>query len=70
MKTPNVVSQKGVSWAFNWSISLVLSATQSWWRLLTDRFKTFVDTVHKEGKPQKVIVKEAGCSQDAVSNQI
>ena len=24
--------------------------------------KTVIDTLHKEGKPQKVIAKEAGCS--------
>lgn len=29
--------------------------------------KTIIDTLHKEGKPQKVIAKEVGCSQSAVS---
>ncbi len=29
--------------------------------------KTIIDTFHKEGKPQTFIVKEAGCSQSAVS---
>ena len=28
--------------------------------------KTIIDTLHKEGKPQKVIAKEVGCSQSAV----
>ena len=28
--------------------------------------KTVIDTLHKEGKPQKVIAKEVGCSQSAV----
>ncbi len=30
--------------------------------------KTIIDTLHKEGKPQTFIAKEAGCSQSAVSN--
>ncbi len=30
---------------------------------LTDVQKTVIDTLHKEGKPQKVIAKEAGCSE-------
>ncbi len=29
--------------------------------------KTIIDTLHKEGKPQTFIAKEAGCSQSAVS---
>ena len=32
--------------------------------------KTTIDTLHKEGKTQKVIAKEAGCSQRSVSKQI
>ncbi len=32
--------------------------------------KTTVDTLHKEGKTQKVIAKEAGCSQSSVSKHI
>nr|ACO51862.1 Transposable element Tc1 transposase [Aquarana catesbeiana] len=32
--------------------------------------KTVIDTLHKEGKSQKVIAKEAGCSQSAVSKYI
>ena len=32
--------------------------------------KTIIDTLHKEGKPQKVIAKEVGCSQSAVSKHI
>ncbi len=32
--------------------------------------KTIIDTLHKEGKTQKVIAKEAGCSQSSVSKQI
>ena len=31
--------------------------------------KTIIDTMHKEGKTQKVIAKEVGCSQSAVSKQ-
>ncbi len=32
--------------------------------------KTTIDTLHKEGKTQKVIAKEAGCSQSFVSKHI
>ncbi len=32
--------------------------------------KTIIDTLHKEGKPQTCIAKEAGCSQSAVSMHI
>ncbi|XP_073501769.1 uncharacterized protein [Phyllobates terribilis] len=37
---------------------------------LTDVQKAVIDTLHKEGKSQKVIAKEAGCSQSAVSKYI
>ncbi len=32
--------------------------------------KTIIDTLHKEGKPQTIIAKEAGCSQSAVSKHV
>ncbi len=32
--------------------------------------KTIIDTLHKEGKPQTLIYKEAGCSQSAVSKHV
>ncbi len=32
--------------------------------------KKIIDTLHKEGKPQTFIVKEAGCSQSAVSKHV
>ncbi len=32
--------------------------------------KTIFDTLHKEGKPQTFIAKEAGCSQSAVSKHV
>ncbi len=32
--------------------------------------KTIIDTLHKEGKPQILITKEAGCSQSAVSKHV
>ncbi len=32
--------------------------------------KTIINTLHKEGKPQTFIVKEAGCSQSAVSKHV
>ncbi len=31
---------------------------------------TIIDTLHKEGKPQTLIAKEAGCSQSAVSKHV
>ncbi len=38
--------------------------------VLTVAQKTIVDTLHKEGKPQTFIAKEAGCSQSAVSKHV
>ncbi len=32
--------------------------------------KTIIDTLHKEGKSQRVITERAGCSQSAVSKHI
>ncbi len=32
--------------------------------------KTIIDTLHKEGKPQTLIAKEAGCSQSALSKHV
>ncbi len=32
--------------------------------------KTIIDTLHKEGKPQTFIAREAGCSQSAVSKHV
>ncbi len=32
--------------------------------------KTIIDTLHKDGKPQTLIAKEAGCSQSAVSKHV
>ncbi len=32
--------------------------------------ETIIDTLHKEGKPQTSIAKEAGCSQSAVSKHV
>ncbi len=32
--------------------------------------KTIIGTLHKEGKPQTFIVKEAGCSQSAISKHV
>ncbi len=37
---------------------------------LTDVQKTIIDTLHKEGKPQTFIAKEAVCSQSAVSKHV
>ncbi len=38
--------------------------------VLTVVQKTIIDTLHKEGKPQTFIAKEAGCSQSAVSKHV
>ncbi len=51
-----------VSWAF-----LNLSV---WTADLTVVQKTIIDTLHKEGKPQTFIAKEAGCSQSSVSKHV
>ncbi len=32
--------------------------------------KTIIDTLHKKGKPQTLIAKEAGCSQSAVFKHV
>ncbi len=32
--------------------------------------KTIIENLHKEGKPQTFIAKEAGCSQSAVSKHV
>ncbi len=32
--------------------------------------KTIIDTLHKEGKPQIFIAKEAGCSRSTVSKHV
>ncbi len=32
--------------------------------------KTIIDALHKEGKPQTFIAKEAGCSKSAVSKHV
>ncbi len=37
---------------------------------LTVVHKKIIDTLHKEGKPQTFIAKEAGCSQRAVSKHV
>ena len=37
---------------------------------LTAVQKATIDTLHKEGKTQKVIAEEAGCSQSSVSKHI
>ncbi len=37
---------------------------------LTVNQNTIIDTLHKEGKPQTFIAKEAGCSQSAVSKHV
>ncbi len=61
-----------VSWAFK-----MLSQFGSLGYIITGKTadltvvqKTIIDTLHKEGKPQTFIAKEAGCSQSAVSKHV
>ncbi len=61
-----------VSWAFKMVSqfgslgSTIMGKTAD----LTVVQKTIIDTLHKEGKPQTFIAKEAGCSQSAVSKHV
>ncbi len=60
-----------VSWAFKWSELGSLGYTiMGKTADLTVVQKTIIDTLHKEGKPQTFIAKEAGCSQSAVSKHV
>ncbi len=61
-----------VSWAFKMvsqfgSLSYTIMGKTA---DLTVVQKTIIDTLHKEGKPQTFIPKEAGCSQSAVSKHV
>ncbi len=58
-----------VSWAFK-MVSQFGSLGYTIMADLTVVQKTIIDTFHKEGKPQTFIVKEAGCSQSAVSKHV
>ncbi len=67
LKTP-----ANVSWAFKMvsqfgSLGYTIMGKTS---DLTVVQKTIIDTLHKEGKPQTFIAKEAGCSQSAVSKHV
>ncbi len=61
-----------VSWAFNMVSKFgtlgytIMGKTAD----LTVVQKTIIDTLHKEGKPQTFIAKEADCSQSAVSKHV
>ncbi len=60
-----------VSWAFKMvsqfgSLDYTIMGTAD----LTVVQKTIIDTLHKEGKPQTFINKEAGCSRSAVSKHV
>ncbi len=67
LKTP-----ANVSWAFKMVSQfgsldyIIMGETAD----LTVVKKTIIDTLHKEGKPQTFIAKEAGCSQSAVSKHV
>ncbi len=61
-----------ISWAFKMvsqfgSLDYTISGKTA---DLTVVQKTIIDTLHKEGKPQTFIAKEAGCSQSAVSKHV
>ncbi len=61
-----------VSWAFK-MVSQFGSLGYTTMRKTADLTvgqKTIIDTLHKEGKPQTFIAKEAGCSQSAVSKHV
>ncbi len=61
-----------VSWAFKMVSqfgSLVYTITRKTADLTVVQ-KSIIDTLHKEGKPQTLITKEAGCSQSAVSKHV
>ncbi len=67
LKTP-----ENVSWAFKMvsqfgSLGYTIMGNTA---DLTVVQKTIIDTLHKEGKPQTCIAKEAGCSQSAVSKHV
>ncbi len=61
-----------VSWAFKMVSQFgSLGYTITWKTAdLTVVQKTIIDTLHKEGKPQTFIAKEAGCSQSAVAKHV
>ncbi len=61
-----------VSWAFK-MVSQFGSLCYTIMGKTADRIvvqKTIIDTLHKEGKPQTCIAKEAGCSQSVVSKHV
>ncbi len=67
LKTP-----ANVSWTFNIFFQFVYLGYTIMGKTadLTVVQKTIIDTLHKEGKPQTFIAKEAGCSQSAVSKHV
>ncbi len=67
LKTPAKVSWafKMVSWLGSQGYTIIGKTAD-----LTFVQKTITDTLHKEGKPQTFISKEAGCSQSAVSKHV
>ncbi len=66
-KSPQTVAK--VSWAFK-MVSQFGSLGYTMTADLTVVQKTIIDTLHKEGKPQTFITKEAVCSQSAVSKHV
>ncbi len=61
-----------VSWAFKMVSQFGSLGYTIMWKTadLTVVQKTIIDTLHKEGKPQTFIAKEASCSQNAVSKHV
>ncbi len=54
-------------WSLSWSLGYTITGKTA---DLTVVQKTIIDTLHKEGKTQTLIAKEAGCSQSAVSKHV
>ncbi len=52
---------------FSWAFKMVSQFGSLGYTIMR---KTIIDTLHKEGKPQTFIAKEAGCSQSAVSKHV
>ncbi len=61
-----------VSWAFKMVSQFGSLGYTIMWKTadLTVVQKTIIDPLHKEGKPQTLIAKEAGCSQSAVTKHV
>ncbi len=76
MVTCQSVNQLKTPAKFSWAFKMVSQFGSLGYTImgktadLTVVQKTIIDTLHKEGKPQTFIAKEAGCSQSAVSKHV